>query len=98
MLRIRETSQIAVVTGSKQNKLSNRNNVRSEASRHFKNKRKEFLKDKINELAMNSKNKDIRDLYSGKNEFERGYRILRTIRRTFFFKKLPPKSRCVLYS
>jgi hypothetical protein len=26
------------------------------------------------------------------------YRILRTIRRTFFFEKLPPKFRCVLYS
>jgi hypothetical protein len=26
------------------------------------------------------------------------YRILRTIRRTFFFKKLSPKFRCVLYS
>jgi hypothetical protein len=26
------------------------------------------------------------------------YRILRTIRRTSFFEKLPPKFRCVLYS
>jgi hypothetical protein len=31
------------------------------------------LKDKINELATNSKNKDIRDLYRGINEFKRGY-------------------------
>jgi hypothetical protein len=41
------------------------NNVRREASRHFRNKKKEYLKDKINELEMNSKNKNIRDLYRG---------------------------------
>jgi hypothetical protein len=31
------------------------------------------LNDKINELATNSKNKNIRDLYRGINEFKRGY-------------------------
>jgi hypothetical protein len=31
------------------------------------------LKDKINELATNSKNKNIRDLYGGINEFKMGY-------------------------
>jgi hypothetical protein len=40
---------------------------------HFRNKKREYLKDKINELAMNSKNKNIRDLYTGINEFKRGY-------------------------
>jgi hypothetical protein len=45
----------------------NLNNVRREARRHFKYKRKDYLKDKINELAMNSKNKNIRDLYRGIN-------------------------------
>jgi hypothetical protein len=40
----------------------NLNNVRHEASRHFRNKKREYLKDKTNELAMNSKNKNIRDL------------------------------------
>jgi hypothetical protein len=43
----------------------NLNNVRREASRQFRNKKREYLKDKINELAMNSKNKNIRDLYRG---------------------------------
>jgi hypothetical protein len=47
----------------------NLNNVRREASRHLRNKKKEYLKDKINELAKNSKNKNIRDLYRGINEF-----------------------------
>jgi hypothetical protein len=50
----------------------NLNNVRREASRHFRNKKRDYLKDKINELATNSKNKNIRDLYRGINEFKRG--------------------------
>jgi hypothetical protein len=36
-------------------------------------KKGEHLKDRINELATNSKKKNIRDLYKGINEFERGY-------------------------
>jgi hypothetical protein len=51
----------------------NRNNARREASRYFRNQMREYLKDKINELATNSKNKNIRDLYRGKNEFKMGY-------------------------
>jgi hypothetical protein len=43
--------------------LQDLDNVRCEASRHFRNKKRVCLKDKINELAMNSKNKNIRDLY-----------------------------------
>jgi hypothetical protein len=51
----------------------NLNNVRHEASKYFNNKRREYLKNKSNMLAMNSKNKNIRDLYRGINEFKRGY-------------------------
>jgi flagellar basal body rod protein FlgC len=51
----------------------NLNNVRREANRYFRNKKREFLKDKSNELATNSKNKNIRDLYKDINEFKRGY-------------------------
>jgi hypothetical protein len=43
----------------------NLNNIRREASKHFMNKKKAYLKDKINELATNSKNKNVRDLYRG---------------------------------
>jgi hypothetical protein len=43
----------------------NLNSLRHEASRHFRNKKCEYLKDKINKLATNSKNKNIRDLYRG---------------------------------
>jgi hypothetical protein len=48
------------------------NNIRPEASRHFRNKKK-YLKDKINELGTKSKSKNLRDLYRGINEFKRGY-------------------------
>jgi hypothetical protein len=51
----------------------NLNNVRRETSRHFRNRKREYLKGKINELAMNSKNKNIRDLYRGINEFKKSY-------------------------
>jgi hypothetical protein len=43
----------------------NRRIVRHEASRYFRNKKRE--KDKINELATNNKNKNIRDLHRGIN-------------------------------
>jgi hypothetical protein len=45
----------------------NLNSVRREASRHFRNKRREYLKDKIDELATN-----VRDLYRGINELNSG--------------------------
>jgi hypothetical protein len=50
----------------------NLSDVRREASRHFRNKKREYLKDKINELESNSKNK-FRDLYRGINEFKNNY-------------------------
>jgi hypothetical protein len=34
----------------------NLNNIRYETRRHFRNNNREYLKDKINELAMNDKN------------------------------------------
>ena len=45
-----------------QSKVDNLNNVRHEASRHFRNKKKEYLKAKIEELATNNKIKNMRDL------------------------------------
>jgi hypothetical protein len=41
----------------------NMNNVRCEANRYFRIKKREYLKDKINELATNSKNRNFRDMY-----------------------------------
>jgi hypothetical protein len=39
----------------------------SEASKNFRKKKRECLKDKINNLAKNIKNKNIGDLYRGIN-------------------------------
>jgi hypothetical protein len=39
--------------------VDNLNNVRREVSRYFRNKKREYLKDKINELAMNSGSGDV---------------------------------------
>jgi len=49
------------------------NNVRREVSRHFRNKKKAYLRAKIEELETNSKIQNIRDLYSGINDFKKGY-------------------------
>jgi hypothetical protein len=51
----------------------NLSDARQEASRHFRNKKREYLKDRINELESDSKNKNIRDWYGGVNEFKKGY-------------------------
>jgi hypothetical protein len=49
------------------------NNVRREASRHFRNKKKAYLKAKIDELETNSKINNLRDLHRGINDFKKGY-------------------------
>ena len=51
----------------------NLKNVIREASRHPRNKKKEYLKAKIEELSINSKIKNIRDLYRTINDFKKGY-------------------------
>jgi hypothetical protein len=51
----------------------NLSNVRKEASRHVRNKKGEYFKDKINEIELKSKNKNIRDMYRGITEFKKGY-------------------------
>jgi len=48
------------------------NNVRSEISRHFRNKKRAYLRAKIEELETNSKIQNIRDLYRGINDFKKG--------------------------
>ena len=51
----------------------NLNKVRWDASRHFRNKKKGYLKAKIEELENNNKIKNIRDFYQGINDFKKGY-------------------------
>jgi hypothetical protein len=51
----------------------NLQNLRHETSRTFRNKKRVYLKGKINELETVNKNKNIRHLYIGINEFKKGY-------------------------
>jgi hypothetical protein len=53
--------------------ITNLNNVKRDASRHFRNKKKAYLKAKIEELEANSKINNISDLYRGINDFKKGY-------------------------
>jgi hypothetical protein len=56
-----------------QSNVDNLNNVQHEASRHFRNKEKDYLKAKIDELENDSKIKNVRDLYRGINDLKKGY-------------------------
>jgi hypothetical protein len=52
--------------------VDNLNSTRCEVRRNFRNKKREYLRDKINGLAMNSKNKS-KEQYGGINKFNCGY-------------------------
>jgi len=47
--------------------------VRCESSRHFRNKKEEYLKAQNEEIETNSKIKNIRILYRGVSDFKKGY-------------------------
>jgi hypothetical protein len=51
----------------------NPKNLRREISITFRNKKREYLKGKINDFQINNKNKNIRDFYRGINELRKGY-------------------------
>jgi hypothetical protein len=51
----------------------NLNIAKCEDSRHFGNTKREYHKGKINKLAANSKNKNVRDSCRGIKEFKMGY-------------------------
>jgi hypothetical protein len=53
--------------------VGNLNYVRREAIRHFRNKKKEYLKLKLTNLKLRVKLKNVRDLYRGNNDFKKGY-------------------------
>jgi hypothetical protein len=48
-------------------------NVKLEANRDFRNKKREYLKDKFDELATKSKKVNIRDVCREINESKKGY-------------------------
>jgi len=49
------------------------NNVRREGTGHFRNKKREYLKARIDELETNNKNKNIRDLHKCISDFKKCY-------------------------
>ena len=69
----RKQAKMQWLQNPNQSNLDNLNNVRREASRHSRNKKKEYVKAKIEELETKSKIKNIRDLYRGINDFKKDY-------------------------
>jgi len=55
-----------------QSNVDNLNNVICDTNRHFRNKKKAYLKAKIEELESNSKVKNITDLYGASMTLRRG--------------------------
>jgi hypothetical protein len=55
-----------------QNNVNNLHNVRREASRHYRNKKKEYVKAKIDLLETKRKIKNVRDWFRGINDFKKG--------------------------
>jgi len=56
-----------------QSNVDNLNNIRREASRHFRNKKKAYLTAKIEEHENNSKIKNTGGLFRSISDFEKGY-------------------------
>ena len=69
----RKQAKMRWVQDPSQSNVNNLNNVRLEVSRHFKNKKKGYLKGNIKELETKSKIKNIRDLYNVIKDFKKGY-------------------------
>jgi hypothetical protein len=73
IIRSEKQSELQSLQNPSEINRDNLNNVRREASRYFRSIKREYLKDKISELATKSKKKNIIDMNSGINEFRRVY-------------------------
>ena len=69
----RKKARLLWITNPDEENKNNYHSVRQETTRRLRNKKKAYLKNRINELEENSKDKNIRDLYKGIREFKRGY-------------------------
>jgi len=58
----------------KKSNVDNQKHVRRAASRHFRNKKIEYLKAEIEQLETNIKSKSIRNLCRSISNFKKGYR------------------------
>jgi len=66
----RERAKIQWIKYPSQSNVDNLNKVRREVSRHFRNKKKAYLRAKTEELETNNKIRNIRDLYRGNSDFK----------------------------
>ena len=73
MLDQRKQAKLQWLQDLVQSNVDNLNNVGSEADRHSRNKKKEYMKAKIEEIETNSKIKNIRVMYGGISDFKKGY-------------------------
>ena len=69
--------------------VDNLNNVRHDASRHFRNKKKAYSEAKIEKLETNNKTKIIRNMYRGINDFKRAEKYYSKGRERRFGCRLP---------
>ena len=72
-LERRKRAKLQWIQDPRQSNVDILNNVRREVSRHFRKKKKAYLRNKIEELETNSMIQNIRDLYRGINYFKKGY-------------------------
>jgi len=69
----REQAKMQWIHDPSQSNVHNLNNIRRDASRHFRTKNKAYVKVKIEELETKSKINNVRGLYRGINDFKKGY-------------------------
>ena len=78
----RKQAKMQWIQDPSRSNVDNLNNIRRDASRHFRNKKKAYLKVKIEELETNSKKNNVRDFYRGIKDFKKGYQPRTTIVKT----------------
>ena len=69
----RKRAKMQGIQDPSQSNVDSLNDVRREVSGHFRNKKKAYLRAKIEDLEANSKIQNIRDLYRGISDFKNGY-------------------------
>jgi hypothetical protein len=69
----KESAKMQWLQDPNKRNVDNLNTGRHEASRHFRNKWKGYLKVKVNELETNSKIKNIKDSYRSNSDFKTDY-------------------------
>ena len=88
----RKQAKMQWIQDPSRNNVDNLNKIRRDASRHFRNKKKAYLKVKIEELETNSKINNVRDLHRGINQFKKGYQPRTTWVDPKFSGLVPPSA------